>query len=492
MTKVRIPEEPPVMTSTAASTADRQISETSPTISQQLSSNTMPNVRTDTKESNSNDPSTASIPHSVQAALTNITAAPETPTQCAIGSIQHDDSTALLMPGQSTIKIEEPRIKQEEQAPSPDVPIKNEKLVLSQVDLMPSEENQVPTNEVYITTTQNQDTATEEHVEASPTPAATGEHHSATDAEDDGLAKATNPTNREDQAMPPTAELMAAYKGLFRTYCGQTPAIDNKDINVALRQAEAIIKVAELYGSIPIVRPYLGNCLMQFDRDVYKAILRDPPRWLLLSLYLQSATIFKEAAVHIIGNLGHWPWSSVKLKDMPDDLVTFINKKTDRLKRLIADVERTLFTTSIDIKGEEAQLAPTDKRTINTWYVTQLWKQWFIRSVTQDEVPKPTGRTDGAKYRAIAKGIDAYLPLETVTDHIKAFRKPCPLTKVDKAVIEEDLKMIKTFAQTHVQELCVNNSMLSVEEAGIEHLTCAKVDDIDISWIKQGDSRIED
>jgi hypothetical protein len=66
------------------------------------------------------------------------------------------------------------------------------------------------------------------------------------------------------------------------------------------------------------------------------------------------------------------------------------------------------------------------------------------------------------------------------------------LTKADKAVIEEDLKMIKTFAQTHVQELCVNNSMLSVEEAGIEHLTCAKVDDIDISWIKQGDSRIED
>jgi hypothetical protein len=144
------------------------------------------------------------------------------------------------------------------------------------------------------------------------------------------------------------------------------------------------------------------------------------------------------------------------------------------------------------VEGEEALLAPTNKKTINTWYVEQLWKQWFTRSVSQDEAPKSTGRADGAKYRAIAKGYDVYLPLETVMNHIKAFREPTRLTEVDKKGIEEDLKMIKAFAQKQVQLLCVNKSMLSIEETGIKHLTCASVDDFDISWVNQGGSRVED
>jgi len=446
MTKVKVPEETvarPIRTTTATSITDSPISK-SPAESlaascQQQSPNTSPNIQVNTEQRNHHSKpaqlqSTQAAEVAQAAQIDNVDAS-EIPEGGHIG-VHADSSSSSTVPGQWTIKIEEHHIKQEQdEAPDPGISIKNENPEPSQEDLMPTKESQVT---------------------------------------------------------PPTAELMAAYKGLFRTYCGQTPAIDKKDVNMALRQAEAIIKVAELYGSVSTIRPYLGNCLLQFGLNVYQAILQDPPRWLCLSLYLESVLIFKEAAVHIIGNLGYWPWSTVQLKDMPDDLVTFLNSKIEKLKRLIADVERTLFMTSIKVEGEDALLAPTDKRTINTWYVTQLWKQWFIHAVTQDEAPKPTGRADGAKYRAIAKGDDAYLPLETVTEHIRMFREPSRLTKWDKQTIEEDLKMFKIFAQKQVQELCVNNSMLSVADAGIEHLTCATIDGIDISWFTQEGIRVDD
>ncbi|KAE9379312.1 hypothetical protein N431DRAFT_499921 [Stipitochalara longipes BDJ] len=486
MIKVKAIEETSVTTTKVTSITNRPISESTaenlPANSQQLSSNNPPNIQIEAKQPNPNSPPTSILPESTKIAPIDIAATSES-TGARFARTHHDDNTSLLMPGQSTIKLEEPHIKKEEE---------EEEEVTPHLELSTNKENFVFTQENLKHTEENQVTSIESRIAGKLTSAIAQEHYHTAGSRENAIAEDTKFANQENLAIPPTTELMEAYKGLFRTYCGQTPSIDNKDINIALRQTEAIIRVAELYGSIPTVRPYLGNCLMQFGRDIYKAILQDPPRWLLISLYLECAPIFKEAAVHIIGNLGHWPWPTFRLQDLPDDLSSFLKMKIDGLKRLIADVERTLFMTSINVEGEEVHLAPTDKRTINTWYVTQLWKQWFIRSVTQDEVPQPAGRADGAKYRAIAKGGDAYLPLDTVTHHIKAFREPSRLTQLDKLGIEEDLKIIKVFAQKQVQVLCINRSMLSVEEAGIEHLTCATVDDVDISWVQQGGSQVED
>jgi hypothetical protein len=47
--------------------------------------------------------------------------------------------------------------------------------------------------------------------------------------------------------------------------------------------------------------------------------------------------------------------------------------------------------------------------------------------------------------------------------------------------------MIKTYAQKNVRELCVNNSMLSIEEAGTEHLTCVSVGNDEIPWVTKKD-----
>jgi hypothetical protein len=483
-----------VKTTTVPSKADRpaqnKVSENVPGSFQQTTSNTSGNVLSNTQQTNSNSDLAQAAPTDTPATseILDITSA----------KVLNDHIMPLSVPGQPTIKIKEPQIKQEDISSS--VVIGNDNSILRREVSNPAKEDQAASKEVPITdctrgngitNNRNQVTAQENYAVATETPVETKDDI-ITNNRDSVPAEENPAINEDEQARRPNAELLAAYKCLFRTYYGQTPAIDTKNINVALQQMEAIIRVAELYGSIPVVRPHLGNCLLQFDRDVHEAILKDPPRWLRLSLYLENGPIFKEAVVHIIGNLGYWPWPTVQVKDLPDDLITLLQKKVDNLKRLIGDVERTLFLISINVEGEEALLAPTNKKTINTWYVEQLWKQWFTRSVSQDEAPKPTGRTDGAKYRAIAKGDDVYLPLETVMNHIKAFCEPTRLTGVDKQGIEEDLKMIKAFAQKQVQLLCVNKSMLSIEETGIKHLTCASVDDFDISWVNQGGSRVEE
>jgi hypothetical protein len=475
----------------ADSPAQSKVSENVAGSFQQTACNTSANVLSNSQQTNSNSDLAQAAP----------TDSPATSKVLDITSakVLNDHIIPLSVPGQPTIKIEEPQIKQEEDISSSAV-IGNDNAILRRGVSIPEKENQAAPKEVpitdctkenWVTNNRNQVTTQENYAVATETPVETKDGV-ITNNWDSEPAEENPAINEDEQARPPSAELLAAYKCLFRTYYGQTPAIDTKNINVALRQMEAVIRVAELYGSIPVVRPHLGNCLLQFGRDVHEAILKDPPRWLQLSLYLENGPIFKEAAVHIIGNLGYWPWSTVQVKDLPDDLITLLQKKVDNLKRLVGDVERTLFMISINVEGEEALLAPTNKKTINTWYVEQLWKQWFTRSVSQDEAPKSTGRADGAKYRAIAKGDDVYLPLETVMNHIKAFREPTRLTEVDKKGIEEDLKMIKAFAQKQVQLLCVNKSMLSIEETGIKHLTCASVDDFDISWVNQGGSRVED
>lgn len=505
LTQVKIPEknlsttDPSVPSSNDHPTLSDVVEKVQISVEQPISS-TPSKFSSDAKQLNSSGLTAAALQQSPEAAQADRPATSEnTSIVTYTVGVQHNDKISVSVRGQS-IKIEEPLIKRED-IPSSGI-IDNDNTTIAREASIPAKENQAASDEVVITdcteekgVTSNYDqvTANENHEVHRDIPIATGEEHIAINNPNNASPEETGDTIEEEQATPPRAELFAAYKGLFRTYYGETPSIDTKDIGVALRQVEAIIRVAELYGSIPAVRPYLANCLMQFGRVVYQATLQDPPRWLQLSLYLESTPIFKEAAVHIIGNLGHWPWSTVQLKDLSTDLVSVLQRKIDDLKRGIADVERSLFMTSINVEGEEELLAPIKRPTINTWHVACLWKEWFTKSVARDEqVSKCMRRSDGVKYRMIAKGGEAYLTLETAMNHMKAFREPSRLTKADKQGIEEDLNMIKTFAQKQVQLLCANKSILSVEDESIEHLTCASVDDEDISWLKQDTSQVED
>jgi hypothetical protein len=373
----------------------------------------------------------------------------------------------------TTVKTEEPEIKKEEEFSSSDTMHKTTTLKENRGSVDQSvatiDESQVGMNNSP-STTEKMQVPTENQVTI----------EKSSNTEESQVATKENATTQPD------AELLSAYNNLFLIYYGRAPIIDAKDISNALQQAEILIRVAELYGSNPVIRPYLGNCMMQFGRDVYTAILQDPPRWLQLSLYLESAPIFKEAIIHITGNLPLWPWPTVQLRDFPDDLKGpggFFERKLNYLEALQRDVDRKLTMSSIKINGEEAQLDTENKKTYNTWLVLQLWKNWFVGSISKDESPNPTTCNNGMVYRLISKGGNAYLPSESIVAQIKAIRDLSRMLKRDRQEIEEDLKLMKDFAQEEVCLLCVNNCMLGVEEAGIKHLTCTKVENNELPWV---------
>jgi hypothetical protein len=435
-------------------------------------SNIQPNIQIPTTDSGTTI-AALQAPQSAQvgALATETLALDDVPTgpQSSIGNAP---ATESLPEVKAEVKAEEPEIKKEGEPSNSLTTVESEEPEIKKEEVSNSGERikNVITFKGNSIAAKDATTNNENQVATKETPSTTEELHIA-------MEKATQLSG----------ELLSAYRNLFLIYYGRAPIIDTKDIDTALQQAEILIRIAELYGSIPVVRPYLGNCMMQFGRDVYTAILQDPPRWLQLSLYLESAPIFKEAIIHIVGNLPNWPWSTVQLRDFPDDLKGskgLFESKLDYLEGLQRDVDRKLTMSSIKINGEEAQLDHENKRTYNTWLVLQLWKSWFTRSISKGGSPNSSVCSSGTVYRLISKGGDVYLPSETIVTQIKALRDLNRVVKGDKQEIEEDLKLMKDFAQKEVRLLCVNNSMLSVEEAGIEHLTCTMVENDELPWVK--------
>jgi hypothetical protein len=91
----------------------------------------------------------------------------------------------------------------------------------------------------------------------------------------------------------PEPLLLEAYNNLFLIYYSFEPSISTTDILLALKESSLLVKVAETYGSLPIVRPYINSALFAFGRDLYKSIAKDPPTWMVFAAKLRSAVIFQ-------------------------------------------------------------------------------------------------------------------------------------------------------------------------------------------------------
>jgi hypothetical protein len=159
-----------------------------------------------------------------------------------------------------------------------------------------------------------------------------------------------------------------------------------------------------------------------------------------------------------------------------------ITSKLDDIRTLKGGIDKSLFMSSIRVEGQAVTLNIDDKSTFDTWFVVQLWRDWF----THQNAHVISGeKYSGARmYRAMLKGGDEYLPLPSVIEKLKAFRQK-DLEKLNKQEVEEDLKLMKDFARNQVKDLCMNNSMLSVDEAGIRYFTCTKVENDELPWAKK-------
>jgi hypothetical protein len=275
----------------------------------------------------------------------------------------------------------------------------------------------------------------------------------------------------------PPIELCEAYNNLFLIFYSKPPAISSTSISVALGQCEALISIASRLDCLPVIRPYLAYALCQFGKELYMSVAAEPFRWLNIAMVLRSADIFRESLIHIVATYVPGPEGQINLpEDTPvRDLIVFKVRQLDQQRM---DVNERLFSSSIIVGSETVTFSFVDATILSTWLVVQIWRDWFCRQMAGVHFnPHKTGQL----YRTLAESGDAYLTITEVKTAIEKITHP---VKVDLDELKEDLGLLKKFAQEAVKELCENNSMFDVREAGIGYLTCTKIMDEELPWFE--------
>ena len=153
----------------------------------------------------------------------------------------------------------------------------------------------------------------------------------------------------------------------------------------------------------------------------------------------------------------------------------------DELRLRRASIDGELFKSSICIQRQNLTFLNLKNSQYDTWFIVQIWQDWLRQSFCEHEISK---QAVGTTYRVIAKGSDAYLGHYIVYSKLLAYEGKS-IGSWDLKTVQEDLKIMKDFAQEKVKPLVVNNSMLDVEECGIRHLTCTNIEHHELPWINR-------
>ena len=274
---------------------------------------------------------------------------------------------------------------------------------------------------------------------------------------------------------PVTECIVEAYNNLFLIFYNLPPILTTDDITFCLVECELLVQIAESFGSLPVVRPYLSDIFFQYRGELFKAISKDPPRWLKISVTLQSSVIFAEALIHIVGSYPKWTWPT-RADKLSANLLSLIAAKSRDLMAKRHKVHTELIMVTVRIGKEPVQWTG-DSEEYETWFVVQMFRDWLCKKLLDRR--EQDREYDGSYFRAIAKGGDAYLPFETVSRKLNRFKGG---DYGSWAEVGNDLRMVKEAAGKEVEELVKNNLMLDVEAANIKYLTCTKVDNADYPW----------
>ena len=250
----------------------------------------------------------------------------------------------------------------------------------------------------------------------------------------------------------------------------KSPRVSGKGINLALQQAENILSIAKGYGSLAIVRGPVSHQLSEFSRDLWHGISQDPPRWLNLSIRLESKLIFDEALIHCAGGFPNykWPTSLTELLPVARSVVT---KKAARLSflRSKTDIQLCTHVTIPEDESEEEIYG-----LLETKMLIYFYHEWLAAEIRRLERSVKYQHND--LYRIILKGGDAYLHPKDMEERMDAIASEW------NDVLAEQLKALKNHAFEIVLPITKNN--LFIEADNLPYLTCTEVVDADHPWLR--------
>ncbi|KAF7930169.1 hypothetical protein BELL_0086g00050 [Botrytis elliptica] len=293
-------------------------------------------------------------------------------------------------------------------------------------------------------------------------------------------------------------KVLDAYRSLFLCYFGCAPTISTTNSATAASQSMLLIKIANLYDSAKVVRPYIVASLLSLGRSLYASIRRNPPNFLLLAYKLQCSPIFKEALIHIVGQYPSWPWLT-KEDRMGHDLGRVIRKKFEDLQDMRFEANGPLFQSCIVKDKVRVSINNLDRSTFDVWVIVQIWHDWFSQQLRHCTLVQRHEHRNVEKnmYKLIAQGGDAYLKIDDVMAMIEPFRAGSEAREWghwEKDQVELQLNILKESAAKKVSNLVANELMGDTGgNAGeIEYLTCTKVHEHELPWTEAQMVIIED
>ena len=239
-----------------------------------------------------------------------------------------------------------------------------------------------------------------------------------------------------------------------------------------------LVDVAESVGSVDRVREIVDLALLRQDNILWQSIATNPVAWTELGRRVHSPTIFREGAVHLIGQ---WPRIEHAIKDDLDQEVRdLLDRKFRELEISKEAIEMRIlghYPHFLQRKASDRPGRPSYANDIYMWMAISFFRHWFAQAVSEDRTRRAA---DGgyAFYQALAKGGQSYLNHKDFQEFYKYFpmsSKACNVLEANMGVLKEDVKKF-------VDSICINRAHLNPNDMELNYLTCAIINKEDMPW----------
>ncbi|KAL3468601.1 hypothetical protein BJX64DRAFT_9088 [Aspergillus heterothallicus] len=191
---------------------------------------------------------------------------------------------------------------------------------------------------------------------------------------------------------------------MFRIIHGAPPILDEDGYDLILENCQALIELGDDIQASDIVSRALNTALHNLDQHIYRSIAQDPVSWVELAVYIQSAPVFQESMIHLVGK-----WGLVKGQER-DSLTINIRNICERKVEHLNEIKKAAKLQIVNYGPGTLLSASRCKEASNVyvWMASTYHQQWLCQSLAEGRNYRAS---DGGAsfYRAIASAGDAYL-----------------------------------------------------------------------------------
>ncbi|KAG6095623.1 hypothetical protein E4U30_002178 [Claviceps sp. LM220 group G6] len=298
--------------------------------------------------------------------------------------------------------------------------------------------------------------------------------------------------------------LLRNYDNLFRMFYNCRPMLNNANAFYARVESSFVLKLADQYDALAVVRPWVEHHLLQFQSRLWKQIARSPHRCLEFGYLARSKVIFKEALIHMVGT---WYLCIPERPDLdvPDFVLDIAEDKVYELQEKVSRVEGQLFRLSLTTEQGRPVRPANDYL---DWLVVSLFRQWLADKTKPQIWPacdNSESESDNSHHsdeiNVFVPPIDIYQVYQKLgsdspsafLDHneCEAFLALNPQLYTPENLVRFEKRMadLKALARDLVRPLLHNSLELDVDSPDMSeawykpyYFTCTTVEDDDFPW----------